>query len=70
MVLWVMSRNKAETIWFKTALKLYEIIKRSNFGIISLSHSLKFDLVFYQKIPYFLMNIQKIQIKNRKGKFE
>jgi hypothetical protein len=45
--------RKLKTVWLETVVKLYGAIERSNFGIMSSSHSLKFDLVFYHIFPDF-----------------
>jgi hypothetical protein len=58
--------RKLKFVWLEIAVKLYEVIKRSNFGIMSSPHSLKFDLVFLSYFYWSLINVQKIQIKNRK----
>jgi hypothetical protein len=47
--LWVV--RKLKFVWLETAVKLYGAIKRSNFGIMSSPHSLKFDLVFIISFP-------------------
>jgi hypothetical protein len=57
-----------KVVWLETAIKLYGAIKRSNFGIMSSPHSLKFDLVLYHIFPDFLLKFQKIKLKIKNAK--